>query len=137
MSKVVKKSPAPFIFGKRPESIECVVKFPLPDGTEAEVKTKFAYRTRKEFGALWDDVSASGQEMAKPVEGEAFTYENMMGRGNALTAKNAMKYISGWEGVPVELSEANLEQLFDEAPAAANAFWDAYRTAILQGRLGN
>lgn len=137
MSKIDKKAPPAFIFGNRPEFIEGVVKFPLPDGTEADVKTKFAYRTRKEFGALWDEIAASGQELAKPEEGEVITYEGMMGKGNASNAKNAIKYILGWEGVPVELSAQSLEQLFDEAPAAANAFWEAYRTVILSGRLGN
>lgn len=137
MSKIDKKAPPAFIFGKRPEFVEGTVKFPLPDGTEAEVKTKFAYRTRKEFGALWDEVAASSQELAKPEEGEVITYEGMMGKGNAANAKNAIKYILGWEGVPAELNAQSLEQLFDEAPAAASAFWEAYRSVILSGRLGN
>lgn len=135
MSK--KTQPAPFIFGNRPEFIESEVKFPLPDGTEAVLKVKFAYRTRKEFGALWDEVAASSQDMAKPVEGEEPTYANLMGRGNAVNAKNAMKYIKAWEGVDVELSQASLEQLFDEAPAAYPALWDAYRNTALTGRTGN
>jgi isopentenyl diphosphate isomerase/L-lactate dehydrogenase-like FMN-dependent dehydrogenase len=137
MPKTEKKAPPAFIFGKRPEHIESTVKFPLPDGTQAEVKVQFVYRTRKEFGALWDEVAASGQELAKPIEGEPITYEGLMGKGNAANAKSAMKYIAGWEGVPVELSEASLEQLFDEAPAALQAFWEAYRSAVLTGHLGN
>lgn len=137
MSKTEKKAPPAFIFGQRPKHIEDTVKFPLPDGTQAEVKVQFAYRTRKEFGALWDEIAASGQELAKPVEGETITYEGLMGKGNETNAKNALKYIKGWEGVPVELSAASLEQLFDEAPAASPAFWEGYRNAVLTGRLGN
>lgn len=137
MSKIEKKAPPAFIFGKRPEFVEATVKFPLPDGEEAAVNAKFAYRTRTEFGALWDEVAAASQELAKPVEGEEITYAGLMGKGNQANAQNIMKYLKAWDGVPVELNEANLTQLLDEAPAAANAFWDAYRTAILSGRPGN
>lgn len=132
-----KTQPAAFILGKRPEFLLSTVKFPLPDGTEAAVEVKFTYRTRTEFGALWDEVAASGQTLAAPVEGEAVTYAGLMGKGNAANAKNTMQFLASWEGVPVDLNEANLEQLFDEAPAASPAFWEAYRSAVLSGRLGN
>lgn len=135
MSK--KTQPAAFILGKRPEFLLATVKFPLPDGTEAEVPVKFIYRTRTEFGALWDEIAASGQDLAAPVEGEAITYAGLMGRGNAANAKNTMRFLANWDGVPVELNKANLEQMFDEAPAASPAFWEAYRSAVLSGRLGN
>lgn len=136
MTATDKKAPPAFILGKRPEHIAAEVKFPLPDGTEAMVKAKFTYRTRTEFGALWDRVAAAGQELASPADGETITYAGMMGKGNEANAKNAMQFIHGWD-IEVELNEANLVQLFDEAPAASPAFWDAYRTAILTGRLGN
>ena len=136
MSKTEKKAPPAFILGKRPEFIAAEVKFPLPDGTEAVVKAQFAYRTRTEFGALWDQVAQAGQGLINPAEGEAITYEGMMGRGNEANAKNALLYLKGWDA-PVDLTEANLVQLFDEAPAASAAFWEAYRTAVLMGRSGN
>lgn len=136
MSKTEKKAPPAFILGKRPEFIDAEVKFPLPDGTEAVVKAQFIYRTRTEFGALWDQVAQASQDLANPADGEAITYEGMMGRGNEANAKNAMLYLKGWD-VPVDLTEANLVQLFDEAPGAGPAFWEAYRLAVLVGRSGN
>ena len=133
-----KTQPAPFILGKRPEHIAATVKFPLPDGAEAEISVKFAYRTRTEFGALWDEIAASGQSLVSPGSpDETITYEGLMGKGNASNAQNTLKYLVSWEGVPVELNAKNLEQLFDEAPAASSAFWDTYRAAVLAGRVGN
>lgn len=47
-----------------------------------------------------------------------------------------LKAISSWE-LEDDLNEANAERLSNEFPAAANAIMEAYRSACLEGRLGN
>lgn len=126
----------PTILFKRPEFVEETVKFPLPDGTEAVIKCKFKYMTRKEFGALWDKVSQSSQDLAKPVEGEAITYECLFDKGNVVNAANTLEYLLGWD-VEQPMNADTLEQLFDEVVVASVAFWDAFRSRTLQGRSGN
>ncbi len=146
MSNTIK----PTILFKRPEFIEAVVIFPLPDGTEAKLACKFQYRTRKEFGALWDEISASANDLAKPkprakskgkeVEPEAldvFTYEGMIQRGTELNAENSLKYLKGWPEELPKLTKEALMQLFDEVASANGAFWNTYSRLCAGGVSGN
>ncbi|WP_432490733.1 phage tail assembly chaperone, partial [Flavonifractor plautii] len=57
-------------------------------------------------------------------------------RGLEFSAERTLKYLVGW-GVEIELNKAALVQLFDEEPNAAAAFWDAYRAALVDGRVKN
>lgn len=134
--KSAAKEPAPFILGKRPESIAGTIEFPLPDGTEAKIPCEFKYRTRKEFGELWDKI-AEGIAGGVQVEGEKFTFAGMFERGAAANADNVLEYLISWPDTMPALSRETLIAVFDQAPASAQAFWDGYRQLCTTGRLGN
>lgn len=153
----------PTILFKRPETIAGTVKFPLPDGTEAKLACQFKYRTRKEFGALWDEIAQASLTAAseaagapKPAKSRAakgkaaaptpvataptpaeFTFEGMMANGDEANAKNALRYLVNWPEELPALNVENLIQIFDEAPAAAPAFWNTYRNLCTTGVAGN
>ncbi|WP_416820234.1 phage tail assembly chaperone [Delftia tsuruhatensis] len=136
---------APFILGKRPETISGTIEFPLPDGTSAKLECKFKYRTRKEFGVLWDEIAgatlalATAQQDTAKKEGEEakFSFAGMFERGDAVNAENVLKYLAAWNEEFPALSKETLIELFDQAPAAPAALWDAYRSLCTTGRLGN
>lgn len=144
MSETIK----PTILFKRPETIDAVVEFPLPDGTTAKLACKFKYRTRKEFGALWDEIAKTFTDAAKTADEakagadaespkEEVSIEAIFDRGNETAAKNTLRYLAAWPADLPPLTEANLEQLFDEAPASSNAIWNAYRNLCTTGVAGN
>lgn len=136
---------APFILGKRPETISGTIEFPLPDGTSAKLECKFKYRTRKEFGALWDEIAgatlalATAQQDTAKKEGEEakFSFAGMFERGDAVNADNVLKYLAAWNEEFPALSKDTLIELFDQAPAAPAALWDGYRSLCTTGRVGN
>src|SRR5574337_1888216 len=95
----------PTILFKRPETITGTVEFPLPDGTAAKLACTFKYRTKKEFGALWDEIANTTlEDVKKPAkskakkgeaeEKESFSFEVLMGLGDAANAENTMRYRS-------------------------------------------
>lgn len=129
-----KKAPPAFILGKRPESVPGTVRFALPDGTKAAVPVEFVYRTRKEFGEFWDKAMSEGGEAPQD---EKFSFELLMGRTDQKDARRTLEFVRSWGLDDVELNEANLVQLFNEAAGAAGAFWEAYRAAMVEGRWGN
>lgn len=131
-----RKEPAPFILGKRPESISDTIEFPLPDGTDAKIPCQFKYRTRKEFGDLWDQITAEAGESVK-IDGDKFSFAGMFERGDAVNAANALEYLMGWPDTMPPLTKETLIELFDQAPAAAQAFWNGYRDLCTKGRVGN
>jgi len=128
------KKPPAFIFGARPETITAPVSFVRVTGEVAEMDCKFKYRTRREFGELWDEVSNAN--VPQPADGEKFSFASLADRGLEFSAERTLKYLVGW-GVEIELNKAALVQLFDEEPNAAAAFWDAYRAALVDGRVKN
>jgi len=134
--KPVVKEPAPFILGKRPESIPGTIEFPLPDGTDAKIPCRFKYRTREEFGDLWDEIT-EGAGGGVQLDGEKFSFAGMFKRGAAANADNVLKYLVGWADDMPPLSKETLIAVFDQAPASAQAFWDGYRQLCTTGRVGN
>lgn len=131
-----RKEPAPFILGKRPESISGTIEFPLPDGTEAKIPCEFKYRTRKEFGELWDKIN-EGAGRGVQLDGEKFSLAGMFERGAAVNADNALEYLVSWPDTMPPLTKEALVSLFDQAPASLQAFWDGYRQLCTTGRVGN
>lgn len=142
---------SPIIAFKRPDVLKGTVEFPLPDGTSAKLACEFEYRTRKEFGKLWDEIAASATDVAKPKKSRkskgsdevedsspvTFTFESMMERANELNAENTLRYLKKWPEDLPPLSKKTLVQLFDEAPAAQAAFFTAYRNICTTGFEGN
>lgn len=140
---------AKIILGKRPTSFKRVVKFPMLDGSEGAIECVFKYRTRKEFGAFIDERTKAATEIVeaanaaaaeaafdKPADAKPFSvaefYEQEVSKG----ADYLAGVLEGWN-LDHEFSRDALEQLCDEIPAAASEIVDAYRVAILGGRLGN
>lgn len=114
--------------GARPKSIKHTVSFPMLDGTQGQIACEFKYRTRREFGEFIEKMTAD----IKPVEGTAAIHAAQVEQ----SAKYLGEVLDGWD-LDAKLNHDSLVQLVDELPAAANAILDAYRGAIIEGRLGN
>lgn len=121
--------------GSRPKSFTRVVKFPMLEGGEGSIECTFKYRTRSEFGVFIDALVESAG--AKPKEdGEKFSMEELMERTAGQNAKYILDVLESWN-LDEDLNQANVQQLADELPAAAAAIMETYRTACVEGRLGN
>lgn len=142
-----KKKPAAFILGKRPETITSTVSLTIPDGSINPIKCKFKYRTRTEFGQFWDSLSEpkpqapapdAGQEQQEQpaTQPERVTFAAALDNANRINVDHTLQFLVGWN-LDCDLSPENLSQLFDEVPAAASELFEAYRAAMVQGRLGN
>lgn len=120
------------ILGKRPKNFKRNVSFVMLDGEVATIECLFKYRTRTEFGAFLDSIF----EDAKEDKAENVGVGDLMAKTSAKNADYLLKVLDGWN-LDEEINRQNLEQLADECPAAVTAIMEAYRSAILDGRLGN
>lgn len=120
--------------GQRPKVFKpCHVRFQMPDGENGEITITFKYRTRTEFGALIDGMfKEAGQ--ARP-DGE-FSMRELMESTRDKNGEYLAQCIEAWN-LDEPLTAESLRQLSDGFPAAATAIMDAYRSAALEGRLGN
>lgn len=130
--------------GSRPKNFKRIITVPLLDGTKGMMEVTFKYRTRKEFGAFIDGITAAAREAAK-TEGAAedvlsedkpFSLAELMEKTADKNADYVMDVIEAWN-LDVPLSKAAVEQLADETPAAVNTIMETYRVAVTEGRLGN
>lgn len=121
--------------GNRPKSFKRIVKFPLLEGGEGAIECTFKYRTRKEFGEFIDRmVEASGSKTK--ADDEKFSMVALMEKTAGQNAEYMMDVLEAWN-LDEALSVPNVQQLANEIPAAAAAIMETYRTAIVEGRLGN
>jgi hypothetical protein len=128
--------------GKRPETFSHTVKFPMLEGGEGTVPVTYKYRTRKEFGAFWDELTGSADAAAQaenadstnPVE--KFSLAKIYAKASTKNAQDVLKIITGW-GLSEELSMDSVQQLNDELPLAVATIVGDYYTAMTTGRLGN
>jgi len=128
--------------GKRPETFSHTVKFPMLEGGEGTVPVTYKYRTRKEFGAFWDELTGSADAAAQaenadstnPVE--KFSLAKIYANASTKNAQDVLKIITGW-GLSEELSMDSVQQLNDELPLAVATIVGDYYTAMTTGRLGN
>ncbi|WP_159917873.1 phage tail assembly chaperone [Pantoea sp. 18069] len=135
MTENTQTKPPAFIFGARPETIDFPVKFKSITGADVDINCQFQYRTRKEFAALWDEFAAPAASTATPGVDD-FSFSRLAADGLETHAARTLKFLKGWP-LDLPLDAGGLVQMFDEEPAAAGAFWNAYRAAITEGRLGN
>lgn len=98
------------------------------NGSTGRIECEFKYRTRREFGELLESITSDAQEPSGAAE--------LMARGVEANAAYLEQVLLGWD-LDEKLGRPALEQLCDEMPAAANAILEAYRLAIIEGRLGN
>lgn len=129
-----KKKPAAYIFGARPETLSAPVKFKSVTGVDVDIVCQFKYRDRVEFAAFWDEVSDI--KLPELNDGEKVSFERIADQGLDSNATRTLKFLTDWP-LDIPVSKANLIRMFREEPAAPAAFWDAYRSACTEGRLGN
>lgn len=120
--------------GSTPETFKKDVSFPMLDGSTGSIECEFIYRTRTQFGTFIDGLFADAGE-APPADG-AFSMEKLMSKTRDKNADYLAKVLKGWN-LDEELTPAALKQLSDELPAAVAAIMEAYRAAVVEGRLGN
>lgn len=122
------------VLGKSPKNFKSfVVKFTLPDGEEGKISATFKYRSRKDFGAMMNQMfSDAGEEKSEGVP----DFQELFGKMGDKNADHLLNSLDSWN-LDFELNRDNLCQLSDQYPAAAVALMAAYRNACVDGALGN
>lgn len=126
---------AKITLGARPKSFKKTVTFDMLEGGKGSIECAFKYRTRVEFGKFVDALVSSAGMKGKADEAE-FSMADLMERTSGANADYLLDVLDGWN-LDEDLNKANVQQLADELPGAANAIMEAYRIAISEGRLGN
>jgi hypothetical protein len=139
---------AKIILGQRPKSFKRTVKFLQVDGSPGTIDVDYKYRTRTEFGEFADGIraqmKAADEALLDQVKAQADAGEVIAPLSQATLIKSenetnvgyVMGCIEGWN-LDVPFSQAAVEQLANEVPAAITAIIATYRDAITDGRLGN
>lgn len=125
---------AKVVLGARPKNFKKVVKFPMLDGTTGQIEMSYKYRTRTEFGKFIDDLMEKAG--TTPAPDGKFSMADLMAKTADSNAEYILSVADGWD-VVADFTLANVQQLADEIPGAANAIMEDYREAITAGRLGN
>lgn len=127
---------AKITLGNPPKNFKKLVKVQLLDGTEGEIGCTFKYRTRTEFGAFIDDLTAEAGVKLHSDADQAFSLKDLMEKTKDKNADYILKVVDGWD-LDIEFSRGNVLQLCDELPGVAATVMETYRIAINEGRLGN
>ena len=127
--------------GKRPETFNRRVMFPMLDGTTGELGITYKYRTRREYGEFIDQLVQANRDAAdKPKkrkrDPESFSMAEMLNLTTEQNAEFILQIATAWD-LPEEFNAANVAQLADECFAAVAAIMDTYRIAVTEGRAGN
>lgn len=125
-------------FGTRIKDFPATIKVPMLDGTEGTVKVNYIYRTKKEFGALIDELmtNAGIKPASHADEDIKASLAEAMQRTVDSNADYIMTVVDGWD-LDADFSRDSVEQLCDELPGVAIAIMERYRVATTEGRLGN
>lgn len=118
--------------GKPPKNFNRSVLFTTVEGDESFITWTFIYRTRKQFAEL---VDTNAPDDVAPSEGIP-TMQSMMEKANVKSADYIMQIAEGWD-LSADFNRVNVQELCDQYPAAVNAAINAYREAVMEGRLGN
>lgn len=127
---------ATITLGKAPKNFRKIVKVPMLDGTEGTVECLFKYRTSVEYGAFIDGLTSAASAEAPKPEGAPYSLKDTLARKTEKNGDFLLQILDGWN-LDVEFSKDAAQQLCDELPGAADAIFDTYRVAIIEGRLGN
>ena len=135
---------AKITLGKRPKNFKKNISVQMLDGTTGTVECVFKYRTKKEYGEFIDGITeaARAAEKAKETpkaedaEAKPFSLAEYLDNSVDAGADYILQILEVWN-LDVELSKQSLEDLGNEFPGATAAIIDTYRTAVLEGRLGN
>jgi len=121
--------------GNRPKNFKKIVTFDMLEGGKGSIECVYKYRTRAEFGVFIDELMEAAGAKEKP-DGEKFSMAELMDRTAGANADYILAVLEGWN-LDEELTKKNAEQLADVLRAAAAAIMESYRTACIEGRLGN
>lgn len=123
--------------GNRPKSFTRKVSFEMLDGSIGKIEVTYKYRTKKEFGELYDAMMAKRTDLASEAAApKQFLLANALASGSEHDAAYLAELVEGWNIDQAPTHEAFV-QLCNELPAASGAIINAYRDAIVEGRLGN
>ena len=122
--------------GNRPKSFKRVVTFDMLEGGQGSIECIYKYRTRSEFGVFVDALMEAAGAKDQQPEGEKFSMRELMERTAGANVDYILDVLEGWN-LDEDLSKPNVQQLSDALPAAAIAIMETYRTACVEGRLGN
>lgn len=135
---------AKITLGKRPKNFKKTISVQMLDGTTGTVECVFKYRTKKEYGEFIDGITEAARaaekakETPKAEEAEVkpFSLAEYLEKSVDAGADYILQILEGWN-LDVELSKESVEDLGNEFPGATTAIIETYRTAVLEGRLGN
>jgi len=135
---------AKITLGKRPKNFKKTISVQMLDGTTGTVECVFKYRTKKEYGEFIDGITEAARASEKAQENtkaegaddKPFSLSEYLNKSVDANADYILQILEGWN-LDVELSKASLEDLGSEVPGATAAIIETYRTAVLEGRLGN
>lgn len=119
------------MFGPPPATFEKDVEHTFLDGSKIKFKVKFKYRNRTQYGELMDELTKKG----KVVTADLST-KDYMGMKVSADAEGILAIAEGWSlDDPFTLEQLNF--MSDNHPAVMYAISEAYREAVLEGRLKN
>lgn len=123
-------------FGTPPATFkkEVVASILGEDGELTQVKfdMKFKYRTRTQYGELMDEYLAKQQ---KPLEGEV-TVKGVVENKNDFDVDAILKMADGWS-LDDPFDKESLTRLSDNYPSVISDITEAYRSAVMEGRIKN
>ncbi len=122
--------------GQRPKNFKKIVTFPLHDGSDGGIEMTFMYRTKAEFGELIDSHNALPAAALEPATSEQQSLEAALRDSTTANADYMLAIAEGWD-IDEPFERATIEQLANELPGAIGAIFNAYRQAVVEGRLGN
>ena len=127
---------AKFKFGAPPKTFKRNIKFDTLEGVKEDFDVVFNFRSRKEAGVLFDEMLSAAKARGAGKDKDDMTMTEIMEATTGNNSKYLIKALASWE-FEQELNDVNAERLANEWPGAAGAIMEAYRTACLEGRLGN
>lgn len=123
-------------FGNPPSTFkkEVVASIFGEDGELTQVKfdMTFKYRTRSQYGELMDEYLAKSQA---PLEGDV-TVKGVVDTKNSFDVEAILKMAEGWS-LADPFDKDSLTRLSDTYPAVIAEITEAYRSAIMEGRIKN
>lgn len=123
---------AKFSLASAPKTFKRKVTIMLLDDTTADIELTFKYKTRSEYAKLLDEVMKADKHDEEKTE----TAVDIFKRLGAGTADFLIKIVEAWD-LDDEFNKANVADLIDKFPAAANEITETYRVAILEGKTKN
>lgn len=123
---------AKFSLASAPKTFKRKVTITLLDESTADIELTFKYKTRIEYAKLLDEVMKQDKVDDSKTESAVDIFKRL----GAGTVDFLMKIVESWD-LEDDFNKANVADLIDKFPAAANEITEAYRIAILEGRTKN